>query len=220
MEAVKREEVDYSGRFKERSESIGNLVKSLIKFQTEVPVIKKESNNPYFNSKYADLASIVQTIKPTLSQNGFAYTQRLISLASDQADVQTVLLHESGEYISSSVGVKAQTPQALGSAITYARRYGLSALLGLTPDDDDDGNSASGPVAQAPKVAAATSKRVTKAKKAGFDPEDPQQSLALEKMLEKKEVAKALWPDIMDKMIGRSSKELDQIIAEISGGEA
>ena len=118
-----------------------NIIKALIAFQSECKPIIKDSNNPFFKSKYADLASIWSTVQPILAKNGLAVTQ-LIGIDNK---LVTVLLHTSGEEFTSvcPIVVKEQNnPQALGSAITYARRYGLSALLSIVTDDDDDGEKA------------------------------------------------------------------------------
>lgn len=103
---------------------------------------KKGASNPFFKSKYADLNSVLEAVKEALNSNGITILQPHFS--NERGDfVSTVLLHESGEWISSETRLevaKKNDPQALGSSITYARRYGLQSLVGL-PAEDDDGNA-------------------------------------------------------------------------------
>jgi hypothetical protein len=116
---------------------------ALSSFQNEVGKIRKDSNNPFFNSSYASLPHILDAIQEPLKNAGLSFTQ----LAENEG-VTTILMHlESGEYIETSLELKADknTAQAIGSAITYNRRYSLVPLLGLNVDDDDDGNEASQP---------------------------------------------------------------------------
>jgi len=129
-----------------KSESIKNISTALSKFQGEVKNPPKSANNPFFKSKYTTLDVLVDTAKPILQSNGLSYIQ---SCGGDGSNVSltTLLMHSSGEWIESDALVlKAdkQTAQGAGSAITYARRYALAAMLGLASDEDDDGNDASG----------------------------------------------------------------------------
>jgi hypothetical protein len=125
-----------------------NLTKALIRFQMEVGKISKESKNPYFNSKYASLPQILDVIRAPLITCGLA----VIQMPHGDGDLRTILAHESGEIIESTFSMKLvkNDPQALGSAITYARRYAIGAILNLNIDDDDDANSAM-PAPQAPQ---------------------------------------------------------------------
>jgi hypothetical protein len=127
-----------------KSESISNLAKALTTFQIKVGSIKKDSINPFFKSKYASLTTIIEHITIPLSESGLCYTQ-----FPDESGLTTVLMHsESGEYIQATYQMpiaKVNDPQAVGSAITYARRYALGAILGLAIDEDDDANAATQP---------------------------------------------------------------------------
>ena len=129
-----------------KSESISNLAKALTTFQIKVGSIKKDSINPFFKSKYASLTTIIEHITIPLSESGLCYTQ-----FPDETGLTTVLMHaESGEYIQATYQMpiaKVNDPQAVGSAITYARRYALGAILGLAIDEDDDANAATQPKA-------------------------------------------------------------------------
>jgi len=119
---------------------------ALVKAQAEMPTAPKHGNNPHFRSKYATLQSIAETAKPVLKKHGLAITQTF-EVACDGISIVTTLVHESGQYISGSLYLKAQKndPQGYGSAITYGRRYAMAAILGMVADEDDDANAASTP---------------------------------------------------------------------------
>jgi hypothetical protein len=126
-----------------KSESIKNIAGALVKFQSSVSKVAKEANNPFFKSKYASLANILDTIQKPLSECGLA-----ISQFPDGNALTTIILHaDSGEWMESSYVMpvaKQNDPQAMGSAMTYARRYALGSILNLNIDDDDDGEKAMG----------------------------------------------------------------------------
>ena len=137
------------------SESIGKLAMALSKAQGEMKDAEKKSKNPFFGSMYADLNSVFEAIRPALSKNGIAVTQIIIP-DPNFATVETLLIHESGEWLKSKITMKPSRyrkdgtceerldPQGFGSAYTYARRYALSAIVGIASEADDDGNNASG----------------------------------------------------------------------------
>lgn len=132
-------------RLKETAmDNLSELYDALSKAQSEFPVIEKGSINPHFKSRYADLADINKAITPILSRHGLCVMQIIIP-AEGKARIKTVLCHKSGASVDSTVELvpTQHTPQGMGSAYTYARRYGLSALLNLAADEDDDGNGAS-----------------------------------------------------------------------------
>jgi hypothetical protein len=126
-----------------KSESIKNIAGALVDFQSSVSKVAKEANNPFFKSKYASLANILDTIQKPLSECGLA-----ISQFPDGNALTTIILHaDSGEWMESSYVMpvaKQNDPQAMGSAMTYARRYALGSILNLNIDDDDDGEKAMG----------------------------------------------------------------------------
>lgn len=123
------------------SDSIYKLSQALCKAQKKFKTAVKKSVNPYFKSKYADYSEILSCVKGPLNEEGISILQPV----KDDV-VETILLHESGEYISSSTKIFSisNKPQDYGSALTYARRYGLSSLLAIDSDEDDDGNNANG----------------------------------------------------------------------------
>ena len=130
-----------------RSESIAELAKALAKAQGEMKGALRDSQNPYFKSTYADLASVWDAIKEPFTKNGLSFVQAVTfdPQFPDHVFVDTTMLHTSGEYIGGRIGMKPvkSDPQSVGSCITYCRRYGLQALSGVAPEDDD-GNAASG----------------------------------------------------------------------------
>ena len=129
-----------------KSETISKLAVALVKAQSQIEHAKKGSKNPYFKSNYADLTEVIETIKKPLNENGIVFLQIVDSNESGSAVIETTLMHESGEFISGRTPVfcaKPNDPQALGSGITYSKRYGLQAICGLATEDDD-GESAMG----------------------------------------------------------------------------
>jgi len=131
----------------EKSQSIKNLAAALILFHVKVETVKKDSNNPFFKSKYASLSNILDVIHDPLQESGLIFSQ----LPTDANGLTTILMHaESGEFIQATYEMQPtkNDPQGRGSAITYQRRYALAAILGLNIDDDDDGNAASQPASQ------------------------------------------------------------------------
>lgn len=126
------------------SENINELAAAMAKAQGAMKRAVKDSANPFFKSKYADLASVADACMPALAENGIAVIQGPRTENGDVV-VDTTLCHSSGQWIRSSLSMKPvkADPQGIGSCITYARRYALAAMCGVAPEDDD-GNAASG----------------------------------------------------------------------------
>lgn len=117
------------------------LLTALIKAKADFLPIKKDKINPHFKSRYADLDSILSACEPALLINGLVLSQT-IELTESGMILLTTLWHESGESLISKYALpQISDSQKFGSALTYARRYAVSALLSVTADDDDDGNS-------------------------------------------------------------------------------
>lgn len=132
----------------EKSQSIKNIALALVKFHKVIGKINKDSTNPFFKKKYCSLPNILDAIKDPLQEAGLCFSQH----PQGQDELETLLIHaDSGEFLQSSYHIAPvkNDPQALGSAITYARRYALGAILGLTIDEDDDANAATQPGKQA-----------------------------------------------------------------------
>ncbi len=128
-----------------KSESIKEIATALNKAQAEMSGAQKKSANPFFKSKYANLEEIINCVKTPFADNGLSYMQWPIA-KDGYAGVETIIMHISGEWISSELMLKCSKndPQGMGSAITYARRYSLQAAAGV-PSEDDDGNKATSP---------------------------------------------------------------------------
>lgn len=165
----------------ERSEQIEQLAGALAAAQGLIENATKDSANPFFKSKYADLAAVWDAIRKPLSENGIAIIQSP-SAEESAVTIITLLVHKSGQWIKSTLTVHAkdETPQAVGSAITYARRYALQSITGVAPEDDD-GNGAQqgnrpGQQYQPPESrgSAAAARAVAEAKIAGTMPLDSQ----------------------------------------------
>ncbi len=120
------------------SPTIGALAAALAKAQGMIAGAKKDSVNPHFKTSYADLASVWDACRAALSANGLSVVQPT-QPATGGVLVATILLHTSGEWIRGDLFMPCAKPdaQGIGSAITYARRYGLAAMVGVAPDDDD-----------------------------------------------------------------------------------
>lgn len=130
-----------------KSESIIKLSKALVEFQKEVKQPFKDADNPFFKSKYVPLEAVVEAIHNIAPKHGLSFTQWALNDDSGRVGVATLLLHESGEFIEYDpvfMTAEKQTPQGAGALITYLKRYTLSAIFGITSDQDDDGNQASG----------------------------------------------------------------------------
>lgn len=131
------------------SPTLASLAVALSAAQGELTDAIKTSFNPGFKSKYADLAEVLQTVRPVLSKHGLSIVQApgMYTKESGTVAVTTLLLHKSGEYVRDTLYVPVSKPdaQGLGSATTYGRRYGLAAIVGIS-QDDDDGNAAVGRV--------------------------------------------------------------------------
>jgi hypothetical protein len=163
-----------------QSPEIAKLAVALVKVQVELRSISKDSTNPHFKNKYASLDVITETVRPLLAKNGLALIQGTSPVSDAEGrltalTVDSILLHESGEWLSTGIMIPVgtvatkdkagnviaaePTAQTAGGAVTYGRRYGLALLLALTTDEDDDGVQAStraeAPAKPAPVPAAA-----------------------------------------------------------------
>lgn len=130
----------------QKSESIAELAKALASFQSEVKNPPNTADNPFYKSKYAPLQDVLNVVRPLLSKHGLSILQ-IPSSDGETVSVTTLLMHSSGEWIQTDplvLKTDKPTAQGAGSAITYARRYSLSAVLGISSEDDDDGNIATG----------------------------------------------------------------------------
>lgn len=148
-----------SGYGLSQSQSIKSIAKAIQGVQSKMAAVMKDAKNDYFNSKYATLHAVWQTVQPLLDENQLVITQfpGATYLVGDDkyTDFEATIIHtESGEFIKGFTmipGGKSKdksTAQTFGSLVTYGRRYSLSSLLGIVVDDDDDGNAGSGKTSQ------------------------------------------------------------------------
>lgn len=144
------------------AERYANACAAFTRAQAKFETIVFDKENPHFHSKYASLASIYKATRKALTDEGIALMSRTI-VRGESIYVETFLAHKGVVFIRSEwiAGKTSQPPQALGSALTYARRYTTTAILGVAADDDDDGNAATPP----PSVKTPTT---TKGKTADF----------------------------------------------------
>jgi hypothetical protein len=143
-ERERGDEVPYIPTLEPTVEPQDKLFTALAKAQAEIGGAHKDSTNPFFNSSYADLASVWDAVRGPLSKNGLSIVQMPTLVKSEdgkgvRARVQTILAHSSGQTISSVLDMPCAKvdSHAVGSAITYARRYALQAFCGVAPVDDD-----------------------------------------------------------------------------------
>ena len=137
----------YAGKKREtmkKSESISELAKAFAKTQQEMKQPLKNAENPFFNSTYVPLENVAQSITDVATKNGLSYSQEP-TVIDGVVSVTTLVMHSSGEWIEYEplrLKPDKNNIQGCGSAITYAKRYALSAVFGITRDKDDDGNGA------------------------------------------------------------------------------
>lgn len=140
------------------SESMKNIAPALVAFQSEVQDPRKNSENPYFKSKYVELNDLMAAVKPVANKHGLSIMQDITTELTENGKMKvwcrTRLLHSSGEWVESEGQfniAKGTDPQSCGSSQTYIRRYDISAFLGIAWEKDDDGDAASQPEQQANK---------------------------------------------------------------------
>lgn len=122
-----------------KSDQLNELAKALCAAQGQIKHAVKDSANPFFKSRYADLTSVWDAIRDAFQKNGLSVSQIPTTDDDGKPALQTILLHTSGQWLSGIVPINPikQDPQGLGSAITYMRRYALQAIAGVCADDDD-----------------------------------------------------------------------------------
>lgn len=170
-----------------QSEQVNELAAALAKAQGKIRGAQKDGNNPHFKSKYASLDSVWDACREPLSTYGLSVVQSV-----QRGILRTVLLHASGQWIDGEIEIPAgKNVQELGSAITYLRRYTLSALVGIAPTDDDDGNASSAgyrePERTSNKPSAGSQERPAQEARARpmpwENPQDPPETAKLRKRL-------------------------------------
>lgn len=129
-----------------RSDHLAELFTALAKAQSEMQAAGLTSENPYFKSKYADLAEIVKASRPALARNGLSVLQQILQNEDGQNILHTILAHSSGQWIETRMRILPSKPdvQSLASYITYLRRHSYAAIVGVvvSSNEDDDGEMA------------------------------------------------------------------------------
>lgn len=187
------------------SDSINDLSAAMAAAQGAMKPAVKDATNPHFKSKYADLASIFEAVREPFAKNGLSVWQELGN-AEGGVTVTTRLVHKSGQWVEFGplyVPAGKQDAQGLGSAATYARRYGLASALGVCADEDDDGNAASqggGKPLPGPKAAASWTIKAA----------SPDEFVA--KFLEK--IAKAPTPEAANRLKADNAANIESLSQE------
>lgn len=188
------------------------LIPALVKFQQDVPLIPKNSVNPFFSQNgkkamYADLPTVIDVCKPVLNANGLAITQTG-QVESGKNILKTILFHTSGEFIESSIYLPdIADPQKLTAAITYLRRTAYLSICGLVGDTDDDGNSV-GDAPNKPQNQPQSTQQRSQSSSQGDGPKPSAKQLSYIKMLAEK--AGAPMPTIL------SIADADKAIKELT----
>lgn len=135
-----------------RSESVAKILPALVKVQTELKAVTKDRENTFHKAKYATLDAIMEVVRPLLAANSLVVSQGALPTISPDGTlknvtIETMLWHESGEWLSNAITIPLAKidPQGAMAAYTYGRRGSLSALLAIATEDDDDGNTANKP---------------------------------------------------------------------------
>ena len=122
-----------------------NISKALVRAQAEMPTVPMNATNPFLKNRYADLGSVIETVRPVLAKHGLAFSQMPVGIGGE-VGIKTILIHESGEFFESTITLPLanekgkSAAQVAGSIITYLRRYSLNGILGIYADEDNDGN--------------------------------------------------------------------------------
>lgn len=126
------------------SEQLNEIIKALSILQGSMDAAKKDKKNPFFKSTYADLTSVWEALRGPLAQNGLCVVQDALT-NTEGVSVTTRVMHESGQWIETGpliIPMGKADAHSTGKAITYGKRYGLGATLGIVAEEDDDGNAA------------------------------------------------------------------------------
>jgi hypothetical protein len=226
------------------SESVDKISEALSLAQGEIGTVSFNKINPHFKSRYADLAGIREACKLPLSKHGLCILQSP-GFAEGRVNLLTRIAHKSGQWIESELTLrpKDDTPQSIGSCITYARRYAIISMLAIVADEDDDGNGAQhdpkanqssryqgmanqnpqetarGPSlrpSDAPrKVSGISEAPQSSGSSLGFNPDDQHHVSILRTQLQTRNIPESFWAEIAFNMKGQSSDDLDNVLMAI-----
>lgn len=198
------------------------MIEDFIALQSALPKLQKTEENPFFKSKYVPLDQILDKVMPIINQHNFGLIQA-VGHKDSEPTLTTKLIHSSGLEISSEMllMVKTPDPQGQGSGITYARRYALVTMLGMTVGEDDDGNAATTAEAKAQEDAR---KQTSPLAVRGF-----YETLKSRGVSDKEDAQKILsiidphWEQLNTSGIARVQRELEKLVPDtidkILGGE-
>jgi hypothetical protein len=146
-----------------QSETVTRINEAILAAQAQMKPVKKDRNNPFYDSKYADLPAVWESLAP-FRMHGLTIVQMPVASEPHTVSIETRMTHTSGEWYASvlTLPLAKSDPQGVGSALTYGRRYGLACMTGQVTEEDDDGNAASQPQS---KPAAVPTARAANAKK-------------------------------------------------------
>lgn len=212
METAQQHTLDM-GTFR-MTESIAHLATALATAQGNMRAAAKDSKNPHFRSTYADLASAWDACRDILAENGISVVQIPSSKDGQTVTVSTVLAHKSGEWMAGdlTLPLERKNAQGAGSAITYARRYSLMAMVGIAPDDDD-GNAACLPPTQKSNNKTQYNKPAAQTQDASlFNKNDLAHVKAIEEYFVKMKLHNQYWQRIKDQLHGKHRKEATALV--------
>lgn len=213
------------------SVEIDMLAVALSEAQANILPAPKDKTNPHFKNRYSDLTSIWEACRGALSKCNLAVVQSPSMTPERNVRITTRILHKSGQWIQGELDLKPaqDTPQAIGSAITYGKRYALAAMLGVVSDEDDDGHAASHNTKQLQAQQQSQMKtyqdEIAKLQAklradSFFDKNNFNHTSRLETLLARKNMPADMHQMIYDKMQGRQMLEtiLDAAIKELVDG--
>lgn len=178
------------------TENISQLATALALAQGQIQTASKDIDNAFYKSKYADIHSVWEACREPLTKNGLSVVQ-VPSIVEGRVRITTRLMHKSGEWIEENLDLKPKedTPQAIGSCITYGKRYMLLGIAGVTAgEEDDDGNKASFTTSKVQqKISNEYSKNDAETKLRGFSHENKEQVARLEELLTEAKISKDSW---------------------------
>lgn len=223
----------------QRSECINELAAALAKAQSQMKSAHEGSLNPHFKSRYADLDACWDAVREPLTSNGLSVTQ-WPSAQGKMVSITTTLMHTSGQWISGTLTLMAgdETPQKIGACITYGRRYGLCCAVGITSDQDDDGNTAQPnpppsykrDIPPPPPVKVANPAKVSpetvdipppppdkgdNPDNPGFDPNVPSHMAGMVRLLNQNQVPLDIRDIVLKEMIGRHKEDLMKVVEDV-----
>jgi ERF superfamily len=187
------------------SEQTNEIASALAKAQGEIEPAPKDRENPYFKSRYTTLAACVTAARPALAKYGLSVVQSIqVNKEIGMLGVFTRIMHSSGQFIESETWCQPKTlsPQDVGSASTYLKRYSYSAMIGIISDDDDDGNAATRP---------AQNTTYQQPRPNNYQDKDE----VLKGLLAKRDVPREFWPEVITRMRGKTAKDLEAICNEV-----